>query len=100
MRNLGDVIKETSLDNPYDATRAGPMCEQGNRSPDSVQDLNEKNINDIIEEILSVIYHKLYLSVTHYLEKTNLLKLQIPECDDSRCNTREPRERRSNSHDR
>ena len=55
MRNLGDVIKETSLDNPYDATRAGPMCEQGNRSPDSVQDLNEKNINDIIEEILSVI---------------------------------------------
>ena len=57
MRNLDDVIKETSMDNPYDATRAGPMCEQGNRSPDSVQDLNEKNINDIIEDILSVIYN-------------------------------------------
>ena len=55
MRNLDDVIKETSMEDPYDATQAGPMCEQGNRSPDSVQDLNEKNINDIIEDILSVI---------------------------------------------
>ena len=55
MRNLDDVIKETSMENPRDATRAGPMCEQGNRSPDALEDLNEKNINDVIEDILEVI---------------------------------------------
>ena len=55
MRNLGDVIKDTSMENPRDSTRAGPMCEQGNRSPDALEDLNEKNINDVIEDILEVI---------------------------------------------
>jgi len=49
------VIKGTTNDNPYDATSAGPMCEQGNRSPDSVADLNEVNINDALADILEVI---------------------------------------------
>ena len=54
MRNLDTVIKGTTKENPYDATSAGPMCEQGNRSPDSVEDLNEVNINDAIADILEV----------------------------------------------
>ena len=55
MRNLDDVIKGTTLENPYDARNAGPMCEQGNRSPDSVGDLNDQNINDALENILAVL---------------------------------------------
>ena len=48
------MIKGTTKDNPYDATAAGPMCEQSNRSPDSVDDLNDVNINDAIAKILEV----------------------------------------------
>ena len=55
MRNLDDVIKGTTLENPYDARNAGPMCEQSNRSPDSVGDLNDVNINDALENILAVL---------------------------------------------
>ena len=54
MRNLDDVLKGTTADEPYDATNAGPMCEQGNRSPTSVDSLNEQNINDVVENILEV----------------------------------------------
>ena len=54
MRNLDDVIKGTTLETPYDATNAGPMCEQGNRSPDALEDLNTVNINDALEKILEV----------------------------------------------
>jgi len=55
MKNLDDVIKGTTLENPYDARNAGPMCEQSNRSPDSVGDLNDVNINDALENILADI---------------------------------------------
>ena len=54
MKNLDDVIKGTTLETPYDATNAGPMCEQGNRSPDALDDLNEVNINDALGKILEV----------------------------------------------
>ena len=67
MRSLDDVIKETSMENPRDATRAGPMCEQGNRSPDALEDLNEKNINDVIEDILEVMRNVSLNYVFNYL---------------------------------
>ena len=54
MKNLDDVIKGTTLENPYDARNAGPMCEQSNRSPESVEDLNETNMNDALANILAV----------------------------------------------
>ena len=54
MKNLDDVIKGTTMENPYDARNAGPMCEQSNRSPESVDDLNETNMNDALANILAV----------------------------------------------
>ena len=54
MRDLDDVLKETTAANPYDATRAGPMCEQSNRSPASIDNLNDIIINDVVENILEV----------------------------------------------
>ena len=54
MKNLDDVIKGTTMENPYDARNAGPMCEQSNRSPESVEDLNETNMNDALANILAV----------------------------------------------
>ena len=55
LKKLDDVIQGTTKDNPYDATRAGPMCEQGNRDPEGVANLNEVNINDAVDKILEVI---------------------------------------------
>ena len=66
LRNLDDVINGTTFDQPYDATRAGPMCEQGNRSPDSVDDLNDININDAIEGILEVALISLHIKIKLY----------------------------------
>ena len=56
MRDLGDVLAGTTEASSYDATRIGPMCEQGKRSPDSVENVNNLNINDIVEKLLQVWY--------------------------------------------
>ena len=56
IKNLDEVITGTTFEAPYDATRAGPMCEQGNRSPDGVDDLNEININDVVDDIIEVTH--------------------------------------------
>ena len=86
LRNLDTVIKGTTNDNPYDATNAGPMCEQGNRSPDSVADLNEVNINGKTFQTHSFMPVATRGSINSlpldYLKKTDGGKLYIkPSCN-------------------
>ena len=67
------MIKGTTNENPYDATSAGPMCEQSNRSPDSVEDLNEVNINDAVANILevTVVFYFFRIPLSNFFIKDN-----------------------------
>ena len=72
MKNLDDVIKGTTMENPYDARNAGPMCEQSNRSPESVDDLNETNMNDALANILAVF---IFLAPWNNYKNQSLIKM-------------------------
>ena len=56
MRDLGDVLSGTTLNSPYDATKAGPMCIQGEYSPEFFATLNSRLLNDVVEQFLKVRY--------------------------------------------
>lgn len=44
-----------TVDTPYDATRAGPLCPQLGLSKESVAELNRQSIEGITEYILTVV---------------------------------------------
>ena len=56
MSDFDDILSDTTQDFPYDATRAGPMCDQGELSPKLFETLNNVVINDVMEQLLEVRY--------------------------------------------